>query len=57
MARALDQIVRDTIGNQAVSIIQLQAQIELLEDQLAALKEENQKAPVQGQGTEPNSPA
>lgn len=41
--RSIDQIVRDTIGNQAVEIIRLTRRIEELEEELAKRKKEEEE--------------
>jgi uncharacterized coiled-coil protein SlyX len=38
MAKSLDELVRDTIGAQVLQILQFQAQIEAMTEELAALK-------------------
>lgn len=44
MNRSLDQIVRDTIGNQTWQIVQLVAQLEALQEENDQLKEALKKA-------------
>lgn len=41
MARGIDEIVRDTLGNQAIEIIRLVAEIEALKERITELENAN----------------
>lgn len=53
MARSLDTIVRDTLGNDRITEIHLQARIEQLEDEVRALKQKYEPAPAPPPPTAP----
>lgn len=54
--RPVDQIIRDTIGNQALEIIRLTAEVERLTEAHAALTQDREKAQSQSISPEPPQP-